>query len=313
MMHKSRASLFTFLLAGALGLIFLTTGLAFAAPPAGTISYWKLDETVAGAPGDADAYEDVVNAPTGNNGEVPLAETAPLPNPAGIVGAAQDFDGVADAIDVPDPIDGSFDFALTDSFTIECWMKSTKAFALGDENQVIVGREDYHAPGMQWWLGMEQFGGATTPGNVTFVLIDTDHVEKVLRPDPVAVPINDGSWYHLVAIYDGTNDAVYLYVNGVKVDEELAPTGFSGNFAAPAGANLNLGWLDVGPAYHYEGTLDEVALYSRALTPTEIDQHHTNGLAGHGIDYEAPPDDDDDDGGGGGSGSSGCFIATTAK
>ncbi len=311
MMHKWRASFFTLLLVGALGLIFLTTGLAFAAPPAGTISYWKLDETVAGVPGVADAYEDVVNAPNGNNGQVPLAKTAPAPNPAGRVGGAQDFDGVDNAIDVPDPMDDSFDFALTDSFTIECWMKSAKVFVDGDIlPHVIVGRDDFFTSGMQWWLGMEQFGGTTTPGNVTFYLRDTDGKDQTLVP-AVAVPINDDKWYHLVGIYDGTNDAVYLYVNGVKVAEKLTPTGFTGDFVAAAGADLNLGWLDIVGEYHYEGALDEVALYNRALTPTEIDQHYDDGLAGHGIDYVAP--DDDGNGGGGGGGSSGCFIATTAK
>ena len=307
MMHKSRASLFTLLLVGALGLIFLTTGLAFAAPPAGTISYWKLDEIVAGVPGVADAYEDVINAPDGNNGEVPAApKTAPLPNLAGIVGGAQDFDGVADAIDVPDPVDGSFDFALADSFTIECWIKSAKVFGGADISQVFVGRDDFFVSGMQWWLGMEGDGGPTAPGNVTFFLIDTDGVDTTLAP-AVPVLINDDAWYHVVAIYDG--GAVSLYVNGVKVDEDLA-TVFTGDFAAPGGADLNLGWLNIVGDYHYAGTLDEVALYSRALTLAEIIEHYTNGLAGNGVDYVAPvvPATPSSGGGGGGGG---CFIGTT--
>ena len=207
MIHKRRASFFSLLLVGALGLIFFTTSFAFAAAPAGTISYWKLDEDPAPL-----EYLDSV----GTNNALP-GVTAPAPNTDGIVAGAQDFDGGATQINVTDPLDGSFDFALAESFTIECWMKSTTAFDAGI-NQVIVGREDYAAPsnGMQWWLGMEP-----TAGNVTFVLIDNNQQEETLS---AAVPINDGDWHHLVAIYDGTTPAVYLYVDKVKVDEEACST-----------------------------------------------------------------------------------------
>ena len=48
MMYKSRTGLFTLLLVGALGLVFLTTSSVPAAAPVDTISYWKLDETTPG-------------------------------------------------------------------------------------------------------------------------------------------------------------------------------------------------------------------------------------------------------------------------
>jgi hypothetical protein len=313
MMHKRRASLFTLLLVGALGLIFLTTGLAFAAPPAGTISYWKLDEAIAGISGAADAYEDVVNAPTGNNGEVPLGDTAPLPNPTGIVGGAQDFDDATDAINVPDPGDGSFDFAAIESFTIECWMKSGTPLGDGTSSQVLVGRNAWP---VQWWLGM-QGGVGDNPGNVSFVLFDSLGNFQALRPTTPVVPLNDNFWHHVVGVYNGATDTVSLYVDGDTTPVvTINGTGLTGGFTAAAVAELNLGWLDSGPGFHYEGTLDEVAFYSRALTPTEIKEHYDNGLAGHGIDYEAPPDppdDDDDDDGGGGGGGGGCFISTIAE
>lgn len=309
MMYKWKASLFTFLLVGALGLVFLITSSVQAAPPAGTISYWKLDEDVAGVPGVADAYEDVIDAPNGNNGEVPAApKTAPTPNPVGIVGGAQDFDGVANAINVPDPIAGSFDFLITDAFTIECWMKSSTALGAGTENQVLVGRDDT-AGSTQWWLGI-QGGVGANPGNVSFILLDEDGQVEILRPTaPAPVLINDGVWHHIVGVYDGTgaNGIARLYVDGNLVFEKT-PTVFTGDFVAVGGPDLNMGWLN--PVFQYEGALDEVAIYNRALTPTEIDQHYDNGLAGHGIDYVAP---DDDDNGGGGGGGGGCFIGTMAK
>ena len=65
--------------------------------------------------------------------------------------------------------------------------------------------------------------------------------------------------------------------------KKLAPLSYTGDFSA-TDKDINLGWLDSGPGYYYEGTLDEVALYSRALTPGEIQQHYFTGLSGQGID-----------------------------
>ena len=53
---------------------------------------------------------------------------------------------------------------------------------------------------------------------------------------------------------------------------------------------IDLGWYKSINTYHFTGDVDEVAIYGRALTSGEITQHHTDGLAGHGIcDVVAPP------------------------
>ena len=299
MMEKSKVSLFALVVLSVVGLVFLMTNWANAAAPAGTISYWKLDETPAPL-----EYVDSVGTNDGEPGA-----TAPVPNPIGIVGGAQQFDGADTQINVPDPGDGSFDFGVNDSFTIECWMNSTKNFDdAGDINQVIVGRDDLVASNMQWWLGMEGFAGANA-GNVIFYVQDNSSNWQMLNPtNPAPVPINNGIWHHLVGIYNGTDDSVSLYVDKVKV-AEVTPTGLAGGFTA-AGADLNLGWLDLAPGFSYEGTLDEVAFYSRVLTPDEIKDHYDNGLAGHGVDYVAPTPTPKSGGGGGGGG---CFIGTIAE
>jgi len=40
---------------------------------------------------------------------------------------------------------------------------------------------------------------------------------------------------------------------------------------------MNIGWLNLSGGFHFEGSLDEVAIYNRALSPEEISTHYNNG------------------------------------
>jgi hypothetical protein len=47
-------------------------------------------------------------------------------------------------------------------------------------------------------------------------------------------------------------------------------------------AALNIGWLDLDPYYHFDGVVDELALYNRALSLDEIRRHYNEGESGPG-------------------------------
>lgn len=251
MMHKWKVSLF--LMVGALGLIFLTTGAAYAACPDGITNYWKLDET------SGTTYEDFIN---GNDGE----DAATGPDPAnGTVNGAQEFDGTM-GINVPPA--HSFGWYSDESFSIEYWVKID---SLPGSTEVVVGRDD-SSTNLHWWSGIE------SDGRVSFVLRDINGngaaADLLNASDPLALD----EWHHVVAVRDGDNDLNILYVDGVETDR-------SGVFNYTAGfgstsANLNIGWLNFMGFFTFDGVIDEVALYERALSPTEIQQHHTNGLLG---------------------------------
>lgn len=85
-------------------------------------------------------------------------------------------------------------------------------------------------------------------------------------PTPIA-----GTWYHVVAVYDGTNATVY--VNGTQ-RATAVPTGYVPSAGGPfvIGARSDSSFL-------WNGTADEVALYDRALSATEIDAHFRNGTS----------------------------------
>ncbi|HEY1787968.1 MAG TPA: LamG domain-containing protein, partial [Verrucomicrobiae bacterium] len=83
-------------------------------------------------------------------------------------------------------------------------------------------------------------------------------------------PFINGNWYHVVGVFDGTN--CYVYVNGVNATTYQVP--MSGSFVRDTwdpiefGCNRGLG----NNAYH--GGIDEVAVYTNALTFNQISNHY---------------------------------------
>ncbi len=177
------------------------------------------------------------------------------------------IDGVDDEVSAS--ADDTFDWGASDSFTIEYWMK-TQAAATPSDNQVIVGRDDSSSQ-LHWWTGL--WGDSRT---AAFILIaasgDGADSAFFIRG---TTDLKDGNWHHVVAVRDNSSGQNILYVDGSEEDAKTVTytTGFESGTAA-----LNIGWLNLSGHYRFNGTLDEVALYDRALTAEEILQHYTAGL-----------------------------------
>ena len=216
----------------------------------GLTHYWKLDETV------GSTFLDCV---AGHN-----AFCAACPTPiAGLVGGAQGFDRTDDGMNVAD--DGSFDWGLTDSYSIEFWMNETSVCAGTTEpdNEVIAGRS-----GAGWWIGVN----CDTPLPVQKIRAYLQGTELFSTTD-----VNDGVWHHIVFVRDNAAGAFTLYVDGVaEATVVTAGKNLAGN------DSLTIGYFN-GPApgkYRYGGILDELAFYDQALTPQTIDLHYNHGVGG---------------------------------
>jgi hypothetical protein len=79
---------------------------------------------------------------------------------------------------------------------------------------------------------------------------------------PSALPT--GTWTHLAVTYDGA--AIRLYVNGVSV----AVAARTGDLATTTNS-LQIGGDSIYGQY-FKGLIDEVRVYDRALSQTEIQQ-----------------------------------------
>ena len=92
------------------------------------------------------------------------------------------------------------------------------------------------------------------------------------------------TWYHVAGVYNAAAQTLDVYVNGVLDDGILssASPGVVPTIPASqlnnASANVNIGRRpDNG--YHFSGVIDEVRVYGRALTPSEIQADMNTPLA----------------------------------
>jgi len=227
-------------------------------------SYWKLDET------DGAPFNDA-------RGNLKLTCTLQFNCPIGPVKGRVNYGrsfSSASKTKLSAPASASLNWGPNDNFSIELWMKGKagQSCMSNGNNEVLIGRND-SISGLQWWLGCENSGG-----RAIFFLRATTTIgsDQVILASPASIRINDGGWYHLAAVRDGTNKINRLYVDGVEVDAEAGAvysTGFSSLFAA-----LTVGGLNSGSGNHFNGIIDEVALYDKVLSPAEVAGHYNNGI-----------------------------------
>jgi hypothetical protein len=142
--------------------------------------------------------------------------------------------------------------------TLTAWVKPDRLTS--DARHSIVGRDDADPGARQFEWGVSRNRDAAV----------------TLYPDCVTDPQHwsgaratlgiDGSWTHVAVTFDEAFEVAH-YVDGVLV--LTAP--LTSATICSASATTYIGGTPKGP-YPWEGALDEVRLYERALTPCEITQ-----------------------------------------
>ena len=233
------------------------------------VAYWRLNETT--QPPAADV---AVNA--GSLGESAVGYyqgTAQHPVAGALNGrndSAVGFDGTANSATT---IPFMPEMNPKAPFTVEAWLSPNVQHAAGSGTLTCaISSGQFAAPRTGWliyqaengWnLRMYNSNGTSTSVNIT----------------GGTAPVS-GAWYHVVAVYDGAT--AKLYVNGAKAAEAAQTSyvpGQSGGFAIGGRAD---------GAFWWNGSADEVALYSKALTAEEISAHYANGTANNpGTTYQS--------------------------
>lgn len=216
----------------------------------------------------------VRNAPGGNNGAV---IGAPLITTAGLVGRARCFNGSSDSVVVPSypAIDMGFD-----DITIEAWIKRGGS---GVGREILVSKsgnpfnfdDSYHFFLQNGLLKFEFFDGDV--GSVGFGML--------FQPDPtsgtIGVVPNDGLWHHVaVAIDRDSSVGVQFYLDGAPVGVRQDPTPLFTAVSSGAPLRIAAGRGFGGIAGYFNGCVDEVGMYKRALGDAEILRIFTAGAAG---------------------------------
>ncbi len=145
---------------------------------------------------------------------------------------------------------GPFAFDGATPFSVEAWTNAQLA------DGAIVGKIDYFTGAhFGWWMA-SRIGGEfrfyrTIPGG------------SFLNGGVVVI----NQWHHVVAVFDSNQSTALLYVDGVLVDS----TTQSGTLHV---LNRPLMIGNGGSWKTFEGRIDEVAIYSHALTQARIAAHY---------------------------------------
>jgi hypothetical protein len=158
-----------------------------------------------------------------------------------------------------------------------------QAFALGAKGYVQVPNatslQITTAITMEAWIYATTFGGRVvdkiTAGGADGYMLDTyqSKLRIIIGASTVSSPatLALGRWIHVAGTWDGATARVY--VDGVAVASTPAPTLPSNTLALRIGGDSTGG-------NRFDGLIDEVAVYDRALSAAEIADIVTHGSAG---------------------------------
>jgi len=220
-------------------------------PIPGMISYWTFDE----GSGDM-AYDSFGD----NDGAVLGTEWT-----AGQIDGALEFDGTCH---VNCGKDSSLD--IIDSMTICIWVNPDDSEG---GNRRFISRGFYNNSSntdsmMLWYRNdLGEFG----------YRVRHNANEKL-----ISAPGSPGLWQHITATYD--SGKMELYINGEyagsATSADLRPVVSEYDFII--GANI----APHPPDQSFDGKLDDIAIFNRALTPEEIERIYQDGLAGLGYELD---------------------------
>ncbi len=173
------------------------------------------------------------------------------------------FDGVNDSVGTGTL--GSFGSGIGSPTSISLWFKTTST-AVG----TLLGT--MNAANTTAYMVRTNVG---TPGTIQFFM--RDDANRTLRMYGGS-GLNDGRWHHLAVVTNPSSMNGQIWIDGVS--QAVAYTGSSGSlttfsdFVFP----LALGVLNgASPVQYHAGSLDEVAIWSRALHADEIKQIYRRG------------------------------------
>ncbi len=207
----------------------------------GLVGYWNFNE------GAGTKVED--QSGEGNDGTF-------VSNPVWVQGKKNmglEFDGIADRISV----NHNSSLAIEDAITIEAWINPDSS----GNNRAIV-RKVTSTDGFEFRL----YGA--NPNLYFLVRESNGTLDAVTGTLTIGIDV----WTHVAAVFDGTK--LYLYVNGEEDNSDTSSSGLKATNTTSLGIFRNSYWAT---SEYYSGLGDELRIYNRALSATEIRYHYNKG------------------------------------
>ena len=214
----------------------------------GLVGYWTMNETSwTGASGEV--KDSSVN---GNNG---ISVNGANTTASGKYSYGGSFDGSNDYVALPSINIG------TSPVTFSLWAKGQSVPANREYGLITVFQS-----GKRWYFTLERSSWST--GNLIMYVGYPDQTPNSMYTPSGSWSITDTSWHHLVMTRNSSS--MNLYIDGV-----LQATSTEANLT-----NFNVGdkpiYIGYPSEYYWGGSLDDVRIYNRALSASEVQQLYAN-------------------------------------
>ena len=231
--------------------------------PSGMVGWW---------PGDGNA-----NDIQGTNHGTPENGTS---FSSGVVQQAFNMDGINDHVSIP--ASASLN---VQSMTIDAWIYPTD---LSIRRPIVEYAPATGSVGVHFWQSANPTGSGVLPGALYANIRDTSLVNHTLGTSTAVLTANQ--WQHVAVTYDHQTGAAAIYLNGVSVATANLGTSFTPQTSVP----LQLGSRPTGSSDALAGTtfagvMDEVEIFNRALTISEIQSIYNAATYGKCKPGQTPP------------------------
>ena len=219
-------------------------------PRSGLVSWWRGEGTASDFAGN-------------NNGVL----EGGVAFAAGEVGQAFKFNGTN--ADVRIPASGSLNVGAGDGLTIETWVDPAD---VSTERPLVEWNSGIF--GSHFWIAVASQGKGG-PGSLYANIKDIDLQDHSVFSSAGVISAN--KYQHVAVTYSKSTGVAVLYANGVVLTSSNL-----GVFTPMTTGDLYFGLrpFDAGAGTRFTGQMDDITLYSRALTATEIQAIYNAGSAG---------------------------------
>ena len=179
----------------------------------------------------------------------------------GVQNEALEFDGVTDFIDIGD----KSLFKNGEDVTITAWININSNSGDGGFSSIISKWENNNGP-QEWWFGVYRNELHFTTQGFPCGTLCPERMSQGLN-------ISNSCWTFVGVILTGNNRIQYIK-DGKIIDEDKASFAFS-----PKPTSIRIGRQNPNsrPRSHFMGGIDEVRVYNRALSPSEIKNLYDKG------------------------------------
>ncbi|HEV2693967.1 MAG TPA: LamG-like jellyroll fold domain-containing protein [Verrucomicrobiae bacterium] len=240
------------------------------------VAYWRLDE-----PTGSTTAVDAVGSFDGTY--APNSGTFTFNTPTGIPHDADTAIGMTGGAVVTIPY--SLEINPVGAFSVDGWFKASSATTGGNDYRTVFSSiSNPYGAGPSGWLVYQTAANNWSwwPYNGFYAGVQLTDLDQV-------VP---NQWYHLALVYDGTTFT--FYVNGVAkasgTDPGFTPNGnvpvngannYNYNYNTTPGLPVGSGNMVLGQRVDnsfnpFSGTIDDVAVYNKALTAQQVQNHFLN-------------------------------------